>query len=542
MTSDAQPMPYLRLASSAQGTAEARSAGHPGSPPLPIAVGETAIVPTQWEDEPSAPAGSAEVAAVGTVRADSPSRTLETGLFVLDLLCVTVAWVGVSPRLVVAPTAFGRIAPGLVGAAVTLLAMRALHLYRSRRCVRRSEELWRTALASLWGAAAFVVVQAQAGPPGPQALAGAGTAVVVVGLCRWQYGRFVRARRAHGRHLRGVVLVGASDDAEALRAMLRSEPELGYAVTGLIGDGAGEPRWSDVASSPSVADIPRLAAGTGASGILIVPYGLSSETLRRAIAVAADDGLHVQVWSGLLGVGSRRLRSVPVSGEPFFYVEPRGAALWQLTAKRIIDVAGALVGLAASVPLLAVAALLVKLDDGGPVLHRGSRVGRHGKPFAAYKIRTMSAGRDLSTDELSALNERKDGPLFKASNDPRVTRVGRLLRASSIDEIPQLWNVLSGTMSLVGPRPALPDEVVEFDDELHRRHSVRPGITGLWQVEARRNPSFHAYRRLDLRYVDDWSLSLDLAILAATVPAVLGQAVEELRRRGRQARQVRSDH
>jgi lipopolysaccharide/colanic/teichoic acid biosynthesis glycosyltransferase len=264
---------------------------------------------------------------------------------------------------------------------------------------------------------------------------------------------------------------------------------------------------------------------------MIVPYALSREQTHRAIAVATAARLHVQVWPGVWGVGSRRLRSVPVSGEPFFYVEPPTVARWKLTVKRVVDIVGAVGALLVAAPVLALAALAIKLDDGGSVLYRGVRIGRHGKAFVAYKFRSMVEDGQPGMDVLATLNERTDGPLFKASNDPRVTRVGRVLRSSSIDELPQLWNVLRGTMSLVGPRPALPHEVEHFDDDLRRRHSVRPGLTGLWQVEARRNPSFHAYRRLDLRYVDEWSLSMDLAILASTLPSVAAHAVRELRSR-----------
>ncbi|MGH9082582.1 MAG: sugar transferase, partial [Acidimicrobiales bacterium] len=198
-----------------------------------------------------------------------------------------------------------------------------------------------------------------------------------------------------------------------------------------------------------------------------------------------------------------------------------------------IDVVGAVVGLLVASPLLAAAAALVKIEDGGPVLFRGARVGRSEQLFDVYKIRSMSPEVAPAPEALAGLNERTDGPLFKASADPRVTRVGRLLRASSIDELPQLWNVLRGTMSLVGPRPALPSEVEKFDDELRRRHLVRPGMTGLWQVQARRNPSFNAYRRLDLRYVDDWCLALDLGILLSTLPCVMSHAARELRSRRR---------
>jgi lipopolysaccharide/colanic/teichoic acid biosynthesis glycosyltransferase len=131
--------------------------------------------------------------------------------------------------------------------------------------------------------------------------------------------------------------------------------------------------------------------------------------------------------------------------------------------------------------------------------------------------------------DLEAINERTDGPLFKAAHDPRVTRIGAVVRALSIDELPQLFNVLIGTMSLVGPRPALPHEVAHFDSELLRRHDVKPGITGLWQLEARDNPSFHAYRRLDLLYVDNWSIGLDLYIIVATAPMILAQILNTYR-------------
>ena len=136
----------------------------------------------------------------------------------------------------------------------------------------------------------------------------------------------------------------------------------------------------------------------------------------------------------------------------------------------------------------------------------------------------MALDADRGVD-LAVINERTDGPLFKAAHDPRVTRVGAVVRALSIDELPQLFNVFTGTMSLVGPRPALPQEVAQFDPELLRRHGVKPGITGLWQLEARDNPSFHAYRRLDLLYVDNWSIGLDLYILLATVPMVIAHTM-----------------
>ena len=217
-----------------------------------------------------------------------------------------------------------------------------------------------------------------------------------------------------------------------------------------------------------------------------------------------------------------------MSGETFFYVEPKRRSTWQFAAKRAVDLLGATVGLLISMPILLVAWVAIRLENAGPAVYRQGRVGLDNRPFVVYKLRTMAPS-IADEAEVAKLNERTDGPLFKATHDPRVTRVGAVLRAMSIDEIPQLFNVIGGTMSLVGPRPALPEEVEQFDPGLQRRHAVKPGITGLWQLEARDNPSFHAYRRLDLFYVDNWSIGLDLFILFATVPMVITRAMNVFR-------------
>jgi lipopolysaccharide/colanic/teichoic acid biosynthesis glycosyltransferase len=217
--------------------------------------------------------------------------------------------------------------------------------------------------------------------------------------------------------------------------------------------------------------------------------------------------------------------------EPLFYVEQVTLASWQLRVKRAIDFSLSLLILAMTAPVLAFAALGIKLQDRGPVLFKQIRVGRNGAPFVLYKLRTMRQNAEREMVDLLALNVRK-GPLTKLSHDPRVTVLGRVLRATSIDELPQLWNVLNGTMSLVGPRPALPDEVAHFDAELRARESVWPGITGLWQVEGRDNPSFAAYRRFDLFYLQNWSVALDLMILLGTVESVIVRVFRSLLHRG----------
>jgi exopolysaccharide biosynthesis polyprenyl glycosylphosphotransferase len=191
-----------------------------------------------------------------------------------------------------------------------------------------------------------------------------------------------------------------------------------------------------------------------------------------------------------------------------------------LVAKRILDIVGAGVGLVLFSPILLITALVIRLNEGSPVLFRQVRVGFHGRPFTIYKFRTMIPDAEQHLDAVRHLNER-DRVAFKATNDPRITPLGRWLRKTSIDELPQLWNVLTGSMSLVGPRPPLPAEVIEYDIWHRRRLSMKPGITGLWQVEARHEPDFDRWVERDLVYIDGWSIWLDLKILAKTLPAVL---------------------
>lgn len=194
-----------------------------------------------------------------------------------------------------------------------------------------------------------------------------------------------------------------------------------------------------------------------------------------------------------------------------------------LIAKRVLDVVGATLGLLVLSPLFVAAAVILRLRQGSPVLFRQTRIGLHGRPFTIYKFRTMIIDAEQRLDEIRHLNER-NRVTFKATNDPRITSVGHFLRRTSIDELPQLWNVLNGTMSLVGPRPPLPQEVAEYDIWHRRRLSMKPGITGLWQVEARHDPDFDRWVERDLLYIDGWSLWLDFKIILKTLPALLMHA------------------
>ena len=221
-------------------------------------------------------------------------------------------------------------------------------------------------------------------------------------------------------------------------------------------------------------------------------------------------------------VEQNAIDAVPIRSEPAIHLVDGAfpVAGWRAAMKRLIDIVGSLVTLIVMAPVLAVAAVAVKLESPGPVFFRQVRVGRNGERFRLWKLRTMTADAE---DQLAGLLDRNEAPapLFKMQRDPRVTRVGRFLRRLAIDEIPQAWNVLRGDMSLVGPRPALPNEMEYWGANAYTRLRVRPGITGLWQIHCLETCTFQDYIRYDREYVENWSLSLDLRIVLRTIPTVL---------------------
>jgi lipopolysaccharide/colanic/teichoic acid biosynthesis glycosyltransferase len=241
-------------------------------------------------------------------------------------------------------------------------------------------------------------------------------------------------------------------------------------------------------------------------------------------------GIHVHLSPGIQGFTYRRLRMVPIAYEPLLYLEPPDHSPFQLFLKRALDLVLSTIVLVIFAIPLAILMAFVRLQDGGPAIFKQERVGRNGELFTFLKLRTMVVDAEAKRAAIADTNER-NGPLFKATDDPRVTRLGRILRATSLDELPQLINVLRGDMSLVGPRPCLPSEAAEFDDALSLRYEVRPGVTGLWQVEARDNPVFRAYRRFDLFYVENWTVGLDLVILVLTVQNVISRGVSAVLQR-----------
>ncbi|CAN5471520.1 hypothetical protein BH10ACT1_BH10ACT1_42740 [soil metagenome] len=333
--------------------------------------------------------------------------------------------------------------------------------------------------------------------------------------------RIFASVRRRGGLSREVVVVGANPEGVELVAMLQVESWLGYRVLGFVDDTATDPQ--PVAGVPplgTVTDAGDIVRQHPGSSVIVAASAIESETTNRLLRDLLDQGVHVELSSTLRDIASQRLTVRPLGRFPVVYVEPVQRDGWRRWAKRAFDIVGASIGLILASPLLAASAIAVKLDSRGPVMFRQVRVGKDSTPFQILKLRSMVVNAEDQLGDLLDANE-ADGPLFKMDNDPRVTAVGRFLRRMSIDEIPQLWKVLKGEMSMVGPRPALQHETEAWDPLLTQRLRVKPGITGMWQVSGRSDASFEDYTRLDLYYVDNWSLLTDLAIVAKTFPVVL---------------------
>jgi len=329
--------------------------------------------------------------------------------------------------------------------------------------------------------------------------------------------RVFRRLRREGRIRRPVVIVGTGCEAISLFDATRRRPDLGYEVIGFTGDptcGHG------VTVLGSVDDTLEAVRRTGAVGAILSVASLQPDEVNRLTRTLTDVGCHVTLSSSLHDIDLTRTRSQSIDGRLMIYIEPTNRSQVHLFLKRSFDVVVAGTALLLTLPLLAIVALMIKLDSRGPVLFRQVRVGKDGEPFEILKFRSMVQDAEAKRAELEAMNERS-GPLFKMTEDPRITRIGRVLRKTSIDELPQFWNVLRGEMSVVGPRPALPSESEHWTPELRERLRVLPGITGMWQVSGRAESDFELYRRLDLYYVDNWSLLHDVKIVVRTVAVVL---------------------
>lgn len=470
-------------------------------------------------------------------------RWLARRLFVTDLLVlmwvifgVQIAWFGFDRANVAFQGSLSELAVNYSMVSVSLIAgwMLALAIYetRSSRVIGGgSLEYRRIADAStrLFGLVAITAFLFHINLARGYILVALPVGIVFLVLSRWVWRQWLGVRRQTGELSARVLLVGSAGSIRHLRDELARHPEEGYWVVGECWLGSSPPA-ADHGSPPIYRDldsVQRAMAETGADTLVIAgAEELTPENVRRLSWKLDGDRHQLIVGVNLIDVAGPRIHARPVGGLPLIHVEvPRYDGV-KHTGKRLFDFFGALGLIILLSPLLAVLALAVKINSPGPVIYPQERIGLNGAPFTMYKFRSMFTNADSQLNELLAEQGRGTQPLFKVENDPRVTRIGRLLRRHSLDEFPQLFNVLFGRMSLVGPRPQRIGEVALYDDAARRRLLLKPGMSGMWQIGGRSSLSWEDSLRLDLFYVENWSIMGDVVILWRTVRAVLAPGEE----------------
>jgi exopolysaccharide biosynthesis polyprenyl glycosylphosphotransferase len=350
--------------------------------------------------------------------------------------------------------------------------------------------------------------------------------IAVLLIERWLWRQWLGAQRRNGGWAARVLLVGSESSVAQIARELERSPGSGYRVVGACipsGQVAGTIPGTQIPIMGSVSAVDRAIKATRADTVAVTSTDELPPDKVKEISWSLEAGKqHLVLAPSIVDIAGPRIHMRPVSGLPLIHVETPRFTKGQLFVKRAVDLSATSVGLVLISPLLVVLALTVKFTSPGPIFFRQTRVGLRGKEFTMIKFRSMVTNAEELLADL-ALQQRDAGNevMFKMKNDPRVTRVGRMMRKFSLDELPQLFNVVGGSMSLVGPRPPLPAEVEQYADHVHRRFLAKPGITGLWQVSGRSSLSWDDSVRLDLSYVENWTFAGDLVILFKTARAAL---------------------
>jgi len=347
-------------------------------------------------------------------------------------------------------------------------------------------------------------------------------ATMLLALSRMAQNEIVGRLRTRGVGVARVIIVGAGEVGRTVMRTIVAHPELGYQVVGFVDDNPQKGR-TDIGrfkALGSVNNLPRLIEEKAADEVIITLPWMYHRKIMSIVRECERRQVSAYIVPDLFQMSLSQVDVDDLGGVPLVGVREVGFDRGSLLVKRIVDIVGACVGLLLGVPLMALIALAIRLDSPGPVIFSQTRVGAGGKLFEIYKFRSMREGAEEELEQLRELNE-ADGPIFKIRDDPRLTRMGRFLRCTSLDELPQLWNLLRGEISLVGPRPPTPGEVEGYQEWHKKRLEGRPGITGLWQVSGRSLLSFDEMVLLDIYYIENWSLWLDFKILMRTIPKVL---------------------
>jgi len=345
--------------------------------------------------------------------------------------------------------------------------------------------------------------------------------LILVGGSRCAENAVIAMRRRRGLGVTHLLIVGAGESARAIMRAVVARPDLGYHIVGFVDDDPVKAQ-TDIGRYTALGTLGQLGQIMGTHQVDEVIITLPWMSYRKILEVMEQcqrDHVRVRIVPDLFQMTLRDVVVDEINGVPLLGVAEPALGQWQLAFKRVCDVVIAVLGMVLLAPLMGVISLAIKIDSPGPVLFRQTRVGRDGDEFVICKFRTMCVGAESMQETLASQNE-ASGPLFKMRDDPRRTRVGKVLR-HGLDELPQLWNVLKGEMSLVGPRPPVPAEVAQYESWHRKRLDVWPGITGLWQVSGRSDLTFDEMVLLDLYYSENWSPLLDLRILLKTLAVVL---------------------
>ncbi|WP_426763935.1 sugar transferase [Pseudarthrobacter sp. 1G09] len=436
---------------------------------------------------------------------------------------------GVEPDFVVAGQELTYLWLSVALALVWWFMLGAWNSRHSRILGSGPDEYKRVAAASLWLFGMIAIISYVLRIDTARGYVGLALPVGLLGLLlgRWLIRQHLNIKRGQGRSMSRLLLLGGPGAVQHLAASLRRAKYAGYLPVAAYMPGTDDVSAVDlrsglpvVGSKPDAESIVAAIESCGADAVAVsAGVQLHPQTLRHLGWELASRNIGLIMAPALTDIAGPRIHTQQVAGLPLIHVTTPTLEGGQRVAKRLFDVLAACVLLTVALPVMVVVSLLIRLDSKGPILFRQERVGIEGKPFHMLKFRSMGVDAEEILAELIQMNE-GSGPLFKIKNDPRVTRIGGFLRRLSLDELPQLVNVLSGSMSLVGPRPPLPQEVEAYESDVRRRLLVKPGLTGLWQVSGRSNLSWQDSVRLDLYYVENWSLAGDLVIILRTVRAV----------------------
>ena len=333
---------------------------------------------------------------------------------------------------------------------------------------------------------------------------------------------FLRYLRKEGFNSRNILIVGTGPRAENFIKLVHNHPEWGLNIVGLIDadkDMLGKFVYVEKVIG-LLEDIPNILHEYAVDEVIFIVPRTWLSVIEKSLLACEIEGVRTNIAADFFNMNIARFVSSDIEGMPLFSFQTTIGEEWQLLFKRIFDIITSLAGIALLLPVFAAIAVFIKLFSPGSSVFKQVRSGLSGRKFVMYKFRTMIEGAEGMKDSLNGLNEMK-GPVFKMKNDPRVTRFGAFLRRSSMDELPQLFNVLKGEMSIVGPRPPMPSEVEKYEAWQRRRMSMKPGLTCIWQISGRNNVGFYKWMILDLEYIDKWSLGLDFKILLKTIPVVL---------------------